>query len=116
VVDQVRTLENGDFTTFLNLVIASGRSSWMLCQNISISSNPQDQGLAVALMMSESLLKEQGAWRVHGGGFAGTIQAYVPNAMVTDYVTTIEKVFGLGSCHQLFIRPKGTTRLRELIG
>ncbi len=113
VVEQVAALEKGDFSSFMELIIASGYSSWRLCQNIFSCTNVHDQGLAVALTMSENILKGQGAWRVHGGGFAGTIQAFVPNKLVDDYITAMEAVFGEGSCHQLLIRPVSTISLRE---
>lgn len=115
VVDQVKVLEGNDFSTFLKLIIESGYSSWMLCQNIFSCTNVHDQGLAVALAMSENILKGKGAWRVHGGGFAGTIQAFVPHEMVAKYVTTIEAVFGQSSCHPLLIRPISTTCVSKLI-
>jgi len=115
VVDQVEALEGEDFTRFLKLVIDSGNSSWRLAQNIFSSTNIQDQGLAVALTMSENILKDEGAWRVHGGGFAGTIQAFVPRDMVEDFITKMETVFGQGACHQLLIRSVGTTYLNNLI-
>jgi len=114
VVDQVMKLERGDFTAFLNLIIESGYSSWMLCQNVFSCTNVHDQGLAVALAMSEDILKGKGAWRVHGGGFAGTIQAFVPNEMVAKYIRELEAVFGPGSCHQLLIRSVGTVCVNKL--
>jgi galactokinase len=116
VADQVNALEKRDFSAFLNLIIASGYSSWMLCQNIFSCTNIHDQGLAVALAMSENILKRKGAWRVHGGGFAGTIQAFVPNNKVKEYISRMEAVFGPGSCHQLMIRPVGTINMRKLVG
>ena len=114
VVDQVITLQRGDFTAFLNLIIESGYSSWMLCQNVFSCTNVHDQGLAVALAMSEDILKGKGAWRVHGGGFAGTIQAFVPNEMVAKFIHELEAVFGPGSCHRLLIRPVGTVCVNKL--
>jgi len=115
VVDQVNALESQDFTAFLNLIIESGYSSWMLCQNVFSCTNVHDQGLAIALAMSENILKGKGAWRVHGGGFAGTIQAFVPNEMAANYITELEAVFGSGSCHQLMIRPVGTACVSKLL-
>lgn len=114
VVDQIRALERGNFSKFLELVVESGYSSWRLCQNIFSCTNVYDQGLAVALTMSENLLRARGAWRVHGGGFAGTIQAFVPDEMVEAYIHEMENVFGPGSCHQLLIRPLGSTRVLEM--
>ena len=69
------------------------------------------QNVALALALSEDVLKGNGAWRVHGGGFAGTIQAFVPENLIDDYVNTLENVFGKGNCHKLFIRSKGSVKL-----
>jgi galactokinase len=111
VVDQVEALEKGDFGEFLRLVTESGYSSWMLGQNCYSSSNVEEQGLSVALAVSEIILKGKGAWRVHGGGFAGTIQAFVPNDLLEQYVDQLQSVFGGGSCHRLMIRSTGVTHL-----
>ena len=83
----------------------------MYNQNVFAPSNPTEQKLSVALCMSEDILKGKGAWRVHGGGFAGTIQAFVPNDMLDEYKTVMESVFGEGNCHVLIIRPVGGTRV-----
>jgi galactokinase len=107
VVMQVEALENNDFKTFLDLVIESGHSSFMFNQNVYNVGNVHEQGVALALALSEMVLRGQGAWRVHGGGFAGTIQAFVPNSLIERYVSTMEHAFGKGSCHKLFIRQKG---------
>ena len=114
VVDQVESLERGDFQAFLDLVVESGYSSWTLCQNVFSCTNVHDPGLAIALAISEDILKSKGAWRVHGGGFAGTIQAFVPNAMVADYMRELEAVFGSGSCYKLMIRPLGSVCLNKI--
>jgi galactokinase len=111
VVRQVEALENNDFKSFLDLVIESGYSSFMYNQNIYPVSNVHEQGVSLALALSEMVLKGHGAWRVHGGGFAGTIQAFVPLCLVERYVSTLEHVFGQGSCHKLFIREKGAVRV-----
>jgi len=111
VVEQVNALENQDFPRFLNLVVESGRSSWMLCQNCYSHKAIPEQGISVALAMSENLLRGRGAWRVHGGGFAGTIQAFVPGGLTAEYAHAMRKVFGEGSCHELMIRPLGSLRL-----
>lgn len=108
VMQQVAALENNDFNSFLNLVNASGFSSYMYNQNIFTPYNVQEQGISVGLALSEHVLKDCGAWRVHGGGIAGTIQAFVPNNKVNEYIKTLENTFGKGNCHQLFIRPKGS--------
>ncbi|TAJ05470.1 galactokinase [Marinilabiliaceae bacterium JC017] len=111
VVEQVAALERGDFENFLKMVVASGFSSYMYNQNIFPVNNVQEQGISLALALSDMLLKGKGAWRVHGGGFAGTIQAFVPLDLIDTYVATLEHVFGEGKCHKLFIRPKGSIKL-----
>ena len=111
VVDQVAALENGDFDGFLKMVIDSGFSSYMYNQNIFPVHNVEEQGVSLALALSDLVLKGKGAWRVHGGGFAGTIQAFVPENLVDTYVSTLEHVFGEGKCHKLFIRAKGAIKV-----
>lgn len=111
VVDQVAALEKNDFKSFLNMVIESGYSSYMYNQNIFPVNNVREQGVSLALALSEMVLKGQGAWRVHGGGFAGTIQAFVPQNLLDKYVSTLEHVYGKGSCHKLFIRAKGSVKV-----
>ncbi len=107
VVDQVAALENNDFRAFLGMVIDSGYSSYMYNQNIFPVNNIKEQGVSLALALSELVLKGKGAWRVHGGGFAGTIQAFVPGELLDKYINTLEHFYGKGSCHNLFIRPQG---------
>lgn len=111
VVDEVAALENNDFKKFLQLVIDSGHSSYMYNQNIYVSNNIQEQAVSLGLAYSELVLKGAGAWRVHGGGFAGTIQAFVPENLLEKYITTLNHLFGAGSCHPLFIRQKGVVKL-----
>jgi galactokinase len=111
VVDQVEALERNDFKTFLNLVIESGYSSYMYNQNIYPVNNVREQGVSLALALSELVLKGEGAWRVHGGGFAGTIQAFVPQNLLGKYIDTLEHIYGKGSCHKLFIRHQGAGRV-----
>jgi galactokinase len=111
VVDQVAALEKNDFKSFLNMVIESGYSSYMYNQNIFPVNNVREQGVSLALALSEMVLKGQGAWRVHGGGFAGTIQAFVPQNLLDKYVSTLEHVYGKGACHKLFIRAKGSVKV-----
>lgn len=103
----VDCLENGNFEGFKEIILDSGFSSYMLNQNVYSPKNPTEQKLSLALAISEELLKGKGAWRVHGGGFAGTIQAFVPNDMLAEYKKTIEAVFGEGKCYVLMIRPCG---------
>lgn len=107
----VSALESGDFEVFKQIIIDSGHSSYMYNQNVFTPVNPTEQKLSVALCMSEDILKGKGAWRVHGGGFAGTIQAFVPNDILDEYKTAMESVFGEGNCHVLIIRPVGGTRV-----
>lgn len=111
VVDQVAALERNDFKAFLSMVVDSGYSSYMYNQNIFPVNNVREQGVSLALAMSELVLKGQGAWRVHGGGFAGTIQAFVPQNLLEKYISTLEHVFGKGACQSLFIRKKGAGRV-----
>ncbi|MFO7368943.1 MAG: galactokinase family protein [Bacteroidales bacterium] len=111
VVEQVAALEKNDFKAFLGMVVDSGFSSYMYNQNIFPVNNIREQGVSLALALSELVLKGRGAWRVHGGGFAGTIQAFVPNDLLDKYVTTLEHIYGKGSCHKLFIRPQGAGKI-----
>lgn len=111
VVDQVAALEKNDFKAFLGMVVDSGFSSYMYNQNIYPVNNVKEQGVSLALALSELVLKGEGAWRVHGGGFAGTIQAFVPQKLLNKYIKTLENVYGKGSCHKLFIRRQGAGRV-----
>ncbi len=108
---EVKALESGDFDAFKELVTESGRSSYMYNQNVFTTKDVAHQGVSLALAMCEYLLKGRGAWRVHGGGFAGTVQAFVPVDMLDDFCEKIEKVFSKGSCHVLSIRPFGGIKL-----
>ena len=107
VPQQVAALERGDFDTFLSLTKASGYSSWMYLQNVIPAGYKQHQDMAVALALCEKYLAGRGAYRVHGGGFAGTVQAFVPKEMLDDFVAGIDAVLGEGACHVLSIRPQG---------
>ncbi len=111
VVDQVAALENNDFESFLKMVVESGYSSYMYNQNIFDVVHKDEQVVSLALALSEMVLKGSGAWRVHGGGFGGTIQAFVPQEKLDEYVNTLEHVYGKGACHKLFIRAKGSVNL-----
>ena len=108
---EVKALESGDFDAFKELVTESGRSSYMYNQNVFTTKDVAHQGVSLALAMCEYLLKGKGAWRVHGGGFAGTVQAFVPVDMLDDFCEKIEAVFSKGSCHVLSIRPSGGIKL-----
>lgn len=110
VEKQTEALKAGDVDAFLSLVKASGRSSFCYLQNVYTVKNVTEQGLSLALAVTEDLLSDvarQAAFRVHGGGFAGTIQAFVPNENVRDFAEAIENIFGKGACHILKIRQKG---------
>jgi len=111
VVDQVAALENDDFQAFLKMVVESGYSSYMYNQNIYDVVHKHEQVVSMALALSEMVLKGSGAWRVHGGGFGGTIQAFVPQDKLSEYVNALEHVYGKGSCHKLFIRNQGSVKL-----
>lgn len=104
---QVEALEKGDFDRFLDLVNASGRSSFMYLQNIATYKDPKSQPVAVALAVAGHLLGDRGAFRVHGGGFAGTIQAFVPVDMVDSFRTGMDALLGDGACRVTKIRPEG---------
>ena len=85
----------------------------MYLQNVYAASAPYEQGLSLALNLSGKVLGDRGAYRVHGGGFGGTIQAFVPNDLLDEYITTIEGVFGKGNCYVLKIRPLGGTMISK---
>lgn len=108
---EAEALRNGDFDTFKAMTVASGYSSYMYNQNVFSSSAPLSQPVSLALAISEVILKGKGAWRVHGGGFAGTIQAFVPDCLLEEYRDSMEAVFGEGSCYILAIRPFGGTEV-----
>ena len=107
---QFAALQQDDLPTFLRLVIESGRSSFCYLQNIFASSAHQE--LALALMLSEQLLSGKGAWRVHGGGFAGTTLNFVPTDLLPEFLSRMEAVFGQGSCNILNVRPMGPHAVR----
>ncbi len=108
---EAAALNAGDFETFKKLTIESGLSSYTYNQNVFAASQPQSQPVALALAVSESVLKGRGAWRVHGGGFAGTIQAFVPDDLLDAYKKAMEALFGEGACYVLAIRPVGGTEI-----
>lgn len=115
VEEQVAALRAGDFDRFLALVKESGRSSWMYLQNVVPAGYKAHQDLGVALALSEKLLDGQGACRVHGGGFAGTIQAFVPLERLEGFRAGIDAALGAGSCHVVTIRPEGGVLLEEIV-
>ena len=109
VKQEADALEQGDMETFLAVVNQSGRSSWELLQNITPAGAVADQAMAVALTVAQRALDGRGACRVHGGGFAGTIQAFVPLDLLEQFKGQVEESLGEGSCHVLSIRPVGGT-------
>ena len=112
VLRQVEALRAGDFDLFKTLVIESGASSYQYLQNVFSTSYPGEQGVSVTLALCERLLKSRGgAWRVHGGGFAGTVQTFVPMDYVETFREKMDAVLGEGSCHLLSIRPVGGTQI-----
>ena len=111
VAQQAEALKTQDVDTFLKLVKESGNSSWKYLQNITPAGAVKHQEVAVALALCDTYLKGQGAYRVHGGGFAGTVQAFVPVAMLENFKASIEAVLGENSCHVLNIRQQGGIRV-----
>ncbi len=109
VLKQTAALEDDNLHSFLKYVMESGNSSWKLLQNVTCESS--DQSLALALTLTKRFLHCTGAYRVHGGGFAGTIQAYIPNDKLSEYVTYMENVFGNHCCFITDIRPEGAARI-----
>ena len=107
LTQQVEALETGDFDRFLSLIHQSGHSSYMYLQNVIPSGYQRHQDVALALALCEHLLQGRGASRVHGGGFAGTIQAFVPMDLLEDFRAGMDAVLGQGACHVLSIRPQG---------
>lgn len=111
---ETASLGNGDFERFLQLVSESGRSSWMYLQNVIPTGSTARQELAFALLLCERLLGGRGAFRVHGGGFAGTVQAFVPVDMLENFRAGIDAVLGAGSCHALSIRREGGCMMEKM--
>ncbi|MDO4965070.1 MAG: galactokinase family protein [Lachnospiraceae bacterium] len=107
VTEEVNALNNGDFEEFKKQVNLSGNSSFKYLQNVYPASDITNQAVSIGLAVSEQVLNGKGASRVHGGGFAGTIQAFVPNEMVPEYKKTLDSVFGDGACHVLKVRKYG---------
>lgn len=115
VASQADALRAGDIDAFFAGVLASGASSYRYLQNVYTTKNISEQGLSVALCLTEQFVTEtcagKGAWRVHGGGFAGTVQAYIPTAQAQAYASFMEAVFGEGAVYVLNVRPEGAIRL-----
>lgn len=109
----VEALNAGDFETFKTVVKASGESSFKYLQNIYSNNDTDNQAVSIALALSEEILQTHGVCRVHGGGFAGTVQAFVEDDYVENYQQEIEKYFGHGSCHILKVRKYGGKKVIE---
>ena len=107
VAKQVAALHDGDFDTFLSLVNESGCSSWEYLQNVIPAGYKEHQEVGVTIAAAKHLLGDKGAVRVHGGGFAGTVQAFVPAEMLDEFKAGMEAILGEGRCHVLSIRPEG---------
>ena len=107
----LQALQEGDIDGFLGFVQESGNSSFRFLQNVYPSSSPKDQGLSLALALSEEILMGDGASRVHGGGFAGTIQAYVPESLIGKYIKGMEGLFGEGCTMRIAIRQRPVSRI-----
>ncbi|MBQ8580308.1 MAG: galactokinase [Oscillospiraceae bacterium] len=108
---QVAALENGDFDAFLALVKESGHSSYMYLQNVIPAGRVAHQEVAIALALCDHYLNGRGAYRVHGGGFAGTVQAFVPMDILETFRAGIDSALGAGACHVLSIRDSGGVEL-----
>ena len=104
---QVAALREGNFEEFLRLISESGRSSWMYLQNVVPAGYKEHQDVAVSLALCEQYLQGRGAFRVHGGGFAGTVQAFVPFDLLDAFRSGMDAALGQGACHVLSIRPQG---------
>lgn len=109
--DEAECLKNNDFDGFLKLVRESGESSANYLQNLYSSKNPLKQEITLGIMLGKEVLGESGAIRVHGGGFAGTIQAFVPNEKADKYISVMNEIFGENSCYILSVRKLGGTEI-----
>lgn len=110
-VKEADALEHGDFAAFKAMIHQSGQSSYQRLQNVFAVVNPAEQGVSLALAVSAQILGEDGAYRVHGGGFAGTIQAFVQAEKLSEYREAMENIFGEGVCHVLSVRAAGGTKV-----
>ena len=111
--DEAAALRNGDINGFLDLVRQSGSSSATLLQNHFSCANPENQSISLAIMLSQHFLGDKGAVRVHGGGFAGTVQAFVPVEIADDYIAEMNRIFGEKSCVKIRIRPVGGVEIMK---
>ena len=112
---QVAALKAGDFDAFLSLIKQSGYSSYMYLQNVIPAGYKEHQDVAVSLALCEHYLNGRGAYRGHGGGFAGTVQAFVPFDILEGFVAGIDAVLGEGACHVLSIRPQGGVEMEAQV-
>ena len=114
---EVKALKENRFGDFLDGITASGNSSWKWLQNCYTNSNVQEQGISIALALTEMFIaeKKRGACRIHGGGFAGVIMAMLPNDLVDEYVAYIEKAMGEGSAYRMSIRPYGAICVNQML-
>ncbi len=114
---EVKALKENRFDDFLDGITASGNSSWKWLQNCYTNSNVQEQGISIALALTEMFIaeKKRGACRIHGGGFAGVIMAMLPNDLVDEYVAYIEKAMGEGSAYRMSIRPYGAICVNHML-
>ncbi len=110
--DEAKSLKEKDYATFLKLVKESGHSSFMYLQNIYSAKDVYNQKVSVALSLCQEFLQGKGAYRVHGGGFAGTIEAFVPFSMLDDFKKSIENILGKDTCYVLSIRSIGGTEIK----
>ena len=117
VEQEVKALRENDFAAFLEGITASGNSSWKWLQNVYTTADVQEQGISIALALTELFIakKRRGACRVHGGGFAGVIMAMIPNDLVDEYTEYIENAIGEGNVYRMSIRPHGAICVSERI-
>ena len=110
-------LKEGRFADFLANITASGNSSWKWLQNCYTTASVQEQGISIALALTELFIaeKQRGACRIHGGGFAGVIMAMLPNDIVDEYIDYIEHAMGAGSAYRMSIRPYGAVCVNDII-
>ena len=114
VAAQAEALRGGNFQEFLQLIKESGYSSYMYLQNVIPAGYVQHQDMAVALGLCQHYLQGKGAYRVHGGGFAGTVQAFVPFELLDSFRTGVDAALGQGACHILSIRPEGGVEIEPV--
>ena len=112
VEQALKALKNNDLQEFYKIILAAGRSSYQYLQNVYTNQNPFEQGISLALCVADGVLSgKDGAFRVHGGGFAGTIQAFVRNEDLDGFVSKMNAVFGEGAAMPLNVRPLGAVKL-----